>query len=100
MGAVLTVHIWWEFNVVNSKYSGIWVMSYGALSQPAMINDVASCHEAILTLLNPFLNTQIAKTSRKTDCCANSQVGTHLKLFFCNVNNDNLSEVEWKCFCV
>ena len=25
-GVVLTVHIWWEFNIVNSKYGGTWEM--------------------------------------------------------------------------
>ena len=24
MGVVLTVHIWKQFNIVNSKYGGIW----------------------------------------------------------------------------
>ena len=59
---VLTVHIWWEFNVVNSKFSGIWVLLsnkvgnptcidyeviYGGQSQPVIVNDVTSCHETI-----------------------------------------------------
>ena len=26
MGVVLTVCIWWEFNIVNSKYGGTWAM--------------------------------------------------------------------------
>ena len=33
---------------------------------------------------SPFLNTQIVKTSRQTDCCATSQVGIHFKLFNCH----------------
>ena len=34
-GVVLIVHIWWEFNAVNSKYGGIWAMLQNMAGDPA-----------------------------------------------------------------
>ena len=35
MGVVHTVHIWWEFNIVNSNYGGIWMMLLNMVGDPA-----------------------------------------------------------------
>ena len=41
LGVVLVVHTMWEFNIVNSKFSGIWVMLTNRVGNPTC-NDMMS----------------------------------------------------------
>ena len=89
LGVVFTGHIWWEIPTCNE-----YDVMYGRKSQCALtmmsylVGDPN--HQWVMMSLPviklyklpiPFLNTQIAKASRKTDHCATSQVEIHFKLF-------------------
>ena len=64
---VLTVHIWWEFNIVNSKYGRIWVMliKIWQVMQPAMDYDAiyGGCPNLQWLMMSPTV-TKLYKPSQ------------------------------------